>query len=243
MIAKIRSWLLMGSLAGLVTLPAVGQEVQLARNEKAAEQAVAALILTEVYQKAGLTPVIQPLPGVRATAMALAGEVDGEVARIASYATNNPTLIRVEPGYYFLASTVFAKDGSKVVVHGRDDLKKYRVGVVRGIAHAKAATEGVAAVEEVATYQQMYQMLDAGRIDVAVDTDINGAYMTRKMALTDVKPVAQLARLELFHILTPKSRALAPRIAAVLKSFKERGELEKMAFKYEQAFLKSGVEP
>lgn len=239
----VLSWLSTGLLACLLALPVMGQEVQLARNEEAAEQAVAALILAEVYQKAGLTPVIQPLPGARANAMALAGDVDGEVARIAAYATTYPTLIRVEPSYYFLTSTAFAKVGGNVVVRTKDDLKKYRVGVVRGIAHAKTAIEGVLAVEEVATYQQMYQMLDAGRIDVAVDTGINGVYLTHKMGLTDVKQVADLARLELYNILAPQSRALAPRIAAVLKSLKQRGELGKLVQKHERAFLKSGVEP
>ncbi len=240
---SVLSWLSTGLVAGLLALPVSGQEVHLARNEKAAEQAVAALILTEIYQKAGLTPVIQPLPGARANAMALAGDVAGEVARVASYAAKNPSLIRIEPSYYFLTSTAFAKVGSNVVVRTKDDLKKYRVGVVRGIAHAKTATEGVAAVEEVTTYQQMYQMLDSGRIDVVVDTGINGVYLTRKMGLAAIKPVAELARLELYNILAPQSHALVPRIVAVLKSLKQRGELDKLVQKHEHAFLKSGLEP
>lgn len=219
------------------------EEVNLARNEKAAEQSVAALILTEVYQKIGITPIIQPLPGARANLVTLAGDKDGEVARIATYVVKNPTLIKIEPGYYHLVSTAFAKADQNITIKSSADLKKYRVGIVRGIAHAKVASEGVAVVEEVTTYQQMFQMLDAGRIDVAIDTGINGAYMVKKMGLADVKPVGELGRLELFHILAPKKSSLAPKVAATLKALKSSGDLDRMVAKHERAFLKSGAEP
>lgn len=241
----MRRWMVrcVGVFAVAFAFAVCAEEVHLARNEKAAEQSVAALILTEVYQKIGITPIIQPLPGARANIMTLAGDKDGEVARIATYAVNNPSLIKVEPGYYYLVSTAFAKSDKNIVIKSRDDLKQYRVGIVRGIAHAKVASEGVAAVEEVGTYQQMFQMLDAGRIDVAIDAGINGAYMIKKLGLSGVKPVGELARLELFHMLAPKSSLLAPKIAASLKALKSSGDLDRLVAKHERAFLTSGAEP
>jgi hypothetical protein len=67
--------------------------------------------------------------------------------------------------------------------------------------------------------------------------------MVKKLGLTSVQPVGELAKLELFHILSPKSSALAPKVATTLKALKASGELEKMAIKHERAFLKSGAEP
>lgn len=241
----MKQWIVLGvgMFAAALGAPGCAEEVYLARNEKAAEQSVAALILTEVYQKIGITTLIQPLPGARANLMTLAGDKDGEVARIATYAVNNPTLNKVEPAYYYLVSTAFAKSDKNITIKSRDDLKPYRVGIVRGIAHAKVASQGVAVIEEVSTYQQMFQMLDAGRIDVAIDTGINGAYMIKKLGLTGVKPVGELGRLELFHILAPKKSTLAPKVAATLKALKSSGDLDRMAAKHERAFLKSGAEP
>ena len=72
--------------------------------------------------------------GVRANAMTLAGEKDGEVGRVLAYTTKNPGLIRVEPAYYHLSTTAFAKSDKGIKITSKEDLQKYRVGIVRGIA-------------------------------------------------------------------------------------------------------------
>jgi ABC-type amino acid transport substrate-binding protein len=213
------------------------QELNLARNENAIAQSVAASLLVDVYKKAGLTAKIQPLPGARANAMTLAGEKDGEVARIQAYATKNPTLIKVEPGYYYLTTGAFAKADKGVSVNSKDDLKKYKVGIVRGIAHAEAATEGLAGLQVAGTYDQLYQMLDAGRIDVAIDEGINGPGAVKKLGLKDIKQVGEIAKLDLFNMLHPSKKDLAPKISAAIKALKDSGELAKLTRKYEETAL------
>jgi polar amino acid transport system substrate-binding protein len=217
--------------------------VHLARNEKATEQAIAALLITDIYQRAGLNAKIQPLPGARANAMALVGEKDGEVARVQAYASKNTSLIKVEPAYYYLTTTAFAKGDKAITIRSKDDLKKYRVGIVRGIAHAEAATEGIATLQVLRDYDQMYRMLDADRIDVAIDTGVNGAHIVKRLGLKGIQPVGELARLDLFNILAPAKTALAPKIAAAIKSLKDSGELTKLAQRYEAEFAKSGAAP
>ena len=104
---------------------------------------IVGLILLLVWMQGGFTAKVQPLPAARANAMTLSGEQDGEVARIQAYATKNPSLIKVEPAYYYLTTTAFAKADKGITISSKDDLKKYKVGLVRGIAHAEAATEGI----------------------------------------------------------------------------------------------------
>jgi polar amino acid transport system substrate-binding protein len=219
------------------------QQINLARNEKATEQAIAALLITDIYKRAGFVAKIQPLPGARANAMALAGETDGEVARIQGYATKNPTLIQVEPAYYYLTTTAFAKADSGIKIGSKEALKKYRVGIVRGIAHAEAATDGVPGVKIVNDYDQMYQMLDAGRLDVVIDAGANGPYVIKKLGLNGIKAVGELARLDLFTMLVPARKEWGPKVAATIKGMKDSGELAKLARRYEDDFLKSGVAP
>jgi polar amino acid transport system substrate-binding protein len=167
---RLACWLLAMALAS----PLAAQELRLARNELAAEQSIAAQILRDIYARAGLGLEVVAMPGKRARVAALDGQVDGEVARVLSYAESNPKLVRVEPGYYRLVSTVFARSGSTIRIAQRQDLHQYRVGIVRGIAHAEAAVAGMPDVVAVGTYEQMYRMLAADRIDVAIDTSTNG---------------------------------------------------------------------
>jgi hypothetical protein len=218
---------------------AMAQEVHLARNENAIGQAVAAKLLTDIYKKAGLGINITPLPGARANAVALAGEKDGEVARIAPYFAKNPTLIKVEPGYYYLTTGAFAKSDKGITIASKDDLKKYKVGIVRGIAHAEAATEGLAGLQVTGSYDQLYQMLEAGRIDVAIDEGINGPATLKGLGLKGITQVGEIARLELFNVLTPAKKDLAPKISAAIKALKDSGELAKLTKRYEEEALKN----
>jgi len=217
--------------------------LRLAMNENAVEQSIAAAILKEVYRKAGLEARIEPLPGARANANLLAGQLDGEVARVRSYAERNPTLVRVEPSYYHLRTTAFARDGSGIAVEGKDDLRPYRVGHVRGIAHAEAIAEGLPRVEVCNGYEQLYRMLADGRIDVAVDTDVNGIARLRAMGLKNIVPVGTLARLELFHILAPARSAWAPKIGAAIRAMRRSGELDRITARLEKESRPAGAEP
>lgn len=214
------------------------QEMNLARNENAIGQAVAAKLLTAVYKKAGLGINIQPLPGARANAVATSGEKDGEVARIQAYADKNPSLIKVEPGYYFLTTAAFAKSDSGIVITSKADLKKYKVGIVRGIAHAEAATDGLPGLQVANTYEQLYQMVDAGRVEVGIDEGINGPVTLKKLGLTSIKQVGEIAKLDLFNMLNSKQKDVAPRISAAIKALKDSGELAVLTKQYESEYLK-----
>jgi ABC-type amino acid transport substrate-binding protein len=217
------------------------QEVNLSRNEKATEQAIASSLLIDIYKRAGITAKVQAVPAARANAAALSGEKDGEVGRIQAYATKNPTLVKVEPPYYYITTAVFAKADRGITVASKDDLKKYKVGIVRGVAHTEAATAGLAGVQVAGDAEQMFQMLDAGRIDIALDAGVNGPYVTKKLGLSGIKQVGEVAKLDLFAILAPGKKDLAPKLSATIKSLKDSGELDKLIKKHEEDFHKSGA--
>lgn len=224
-----RRWLhiALGGFALMFSQWAFSQELYLAANEKATEQQVAEILLKEIYKSAGLVAKVEPLPGARANAAALRGEKDGEVARIRAYSERYPSLIRVDPPYYYLTTAVFAKPGGKPI-KDKADLASYRVGIVRGIAHAEAAVSGMSKVEVVSDYEQLFRMLDAGRIDVAIDTGINGRMTIKRLALAKVEQIGELARLDLHTLLHPKNEAMAVRIGNAIRGMKASGELDKL---------------
>ncbi len=234
----MRQWLLamLGGIALLLSQLVWAQELRLAANEKATEQLVAEILLKEIYKSAGLVAQVEPLPGARANAALLRGEKDGEVARIRAYSERNPSLIRVDPPYYYLTTAVFARQGQKPI-KDKAELASYRVGTVRGIAHAEAAVAGLSKVEVVSDYEQLFRMLDAGRIDVAIDTGINGRMMIKRLALSRVEQVGELARLDLHTMLHPKHEALAARIGNAIRSMKASGELDKLIERTEHAVI------
>ena len=225
----------------LLLVPAIARELQLARNEKALEQLVAEQLLTDIYHRAGLALRVEPLPGARANAMVLSGDKDGEVARIKSYFEKNPTLLRVEPAYYYLTSTVFAKAGRGIGIKDTADLAKFRVGIVRGVAHAETATADLSKVDKVVSYEQLYRMLDADRIDLAIDTGINGRAIIQTLGLSHLEPVGDIARLELYHGLNASHKDLPATIGNVIQKMKKSGELDKLIRKTEEAVLKAYV--
>lgn len=214
------------------------QTAHLVHNENAVGQVVAAKLITDIYKKAGMSAEVTPVPGVRANAVALSGEKDGEAGRIGPYFVKNPTLVKVEPSHYYLSSAAFAKKDKNVVIKSKEDLKKYRVGIVRGIAHGEAATEGLSGVQAVSSYEQLYKMLDGDRIDVVIDEGINAPVTLKKIGLTNIVQVGEIARLDLYHSLTPAKKDWAPKISAAIKAMKDSGELDKLTKRYEEEATK-----
>lgn len=213
------------------------EQLNLASNEKLVEQVIAARLLTDIYQRSNLIAKITPLPPARANLSTLNGTSDGEVARIDAYASKNPSLIQVRPAYYFLSTVAFSK--SPISIRSKDDLKKYKIGVIRGVAHSDAITAGMSNIEYANDARSLFLMLKAGRFEVAIDTGANGKYLLQEMKLDDIHVVGELARLELFHILAPHKKHLAAPISSTISQLKSSGELDLLIKKYEQDFLQS----
>jgi ABC-type amino acid transport substrate-binding protein len=211
--------------------------VQLVSNQNAAEQVVASALIADIYRRAGLEAVITPLPGSRATAALLAGSKDGQVARIGTYASAHPQFIKVEPAFYALTTTAYMRADRAVPISTLAQLASFRVGVIRGIAHAQAATAGLPQVLQVDYPEQLYQMLAMGRIDVAIDTDLNGPALCRRLHLDNIKVAGYLVRHDLFHLLHADKASLAPRLATVIKSMKQSGELARLSQRYQDAAI------
>lgn len=235
---------LIAVISMLIIAPNVAaQVVRLGLNEGEAVQDVAADLLTEIYKRAGLTANIEPFPAARANIMALRNELDGEVARIGPYFEKNPRLFKVEPAYYYLVTTAFAHADRNIVITTTADLKKYRVGIIRGVAHAAIATEGVPDVTVTDSVAQLFKMLAAKRIDIAVDVSLNGQDAVNQLGLKGIKPVGDLAKRDFYNALIDSKADLAPRIYSVIKAMKASGELDKLARALEKKRLSTGSQP
>jgi ABC-type amino acid transport substrate-binding protein len=86
-------------------------------------------------------------------------------------------------------------------------------------------------------------MLDSDRIDIALDSGVNGSYFVKKLGLQGIEAVGEIGRLDLFTILNPTKKDVGPKLAATIKSLKDSGELTKLIKKHEEEFLRDGLTP
>jgi polar amino acid transport system substrate-binding protein len=200
-----------------------------ARNEKLPEQDVAEIVFKKIMANLHLATDIVPLPPARAAFENENGTVDGEIARIESYGIKHPSLLRVEPSYYYLTSVAFAKKSRHIKISNTEDLKNYRIGILLGVQHGADLVADLINVDKVRSSEILFGMLQKGRIDIAITTDIDGEINLKKMALEgEIEPVADLARLDLYIYLNKKNSGLTVELSKEIERMKKSGELSKI---------------
>jgi polar amino acid transport system substrate-binding protein len=211
--------------------------LQLAAVEGSATGRVATTVLERILRGTDIAFGVTPLPAGRATLQLIAGEVDGDVARIHDYGNSHAEMVRVEPAYLQLRTVVFARADFPLPVGGNLPLHSYKVGIVRGIQHAENATASVPDVTRVTRSTQLIAMLAADRFDLAVDAALNGAYAIRELKLPNVREVATLHRQDLYLYLHRRHANLAPQIGKNIQTARDNGNLAKWVKSAEETYL------
>ena len=193
-------------------------------------------IMTEVYRRADVEIDVMPVPSKRGIAMVKAGQADGEISRVERYGNKRAYLHRLNPAINQLDTIGFVRADSAIRVLTSDTMPELRVGVVRGIAHAKAAASPAQQVIEVDTIEQLVNMLDLGRIDLAIHSLNSFEIQMKKSGLSTIRAIEEpLASQSVHHYLRVEKTELIQKIEAVLAQMKASGELDSLA---EQARLR-----
>lgn len=185
------------------------------------------LIVKGAFARAGVGVSLQPLPSERGLVMADSGQLDGDANRINGLEAAYPNLLRVPESnmtYEFTAFTL----RPDVVVRGWDDLKNYSVAYIIGW---KIYDEHVHArgVVKVATPENLFALLRAGRVDVVLYYRLGGVYYARKLGLTNLRALdPPLATREMYMYLNRRHADLVPRLAEALRSMKRDGGYERI---------------
>lgn len=224
------------------TATAQPQELRIAAVERNAVGWVAAQLLGDVYKEAGLALRILPMPASRANLAGTTGQVDGELIRIHSYGQRHPQLLRIEPPLYRLAVAAYSLPARSARVSSREDLQHYSMGTVRGLVYAQELTEGHPSVTLTLNVEQLLRMLQAGRIDLALETRLGARYAQRRLGLQDLVPSPDLARLDLYHYLDRRHSALAVRLSEALARLRARGDYERLIARYEAEVMTVDLE-
>lgn len=234
--APTRRRLLAGALLGLA-LPAAdaADTLTITAVSKTGGSGVAARLLADIYRRAGLALQIEVLPAARASLMTLNGKADGDLMRIPGYGQIYPQLVRVDPPFYRVTVRAYSLPARGASVQTREDLKHYSVGAVRGMVYAQELTENHPALTLTQNPLQLFRMLAAGRLDIAICTTLAAQSATGSLGLKDIDGSPDLVRLELHHYLHARRKEFAPRIAEAIRRMKDSGELDQLTAQYEAA--------
>lgn len=189
------------------------------RDRKALE-----LLSQEAFARIGRSLKLVSLPSERSLQVANQGEVDGEGLRIAGLSDTYPHLVQVPEPYVGVSFAAFAKGGGISLDQGWDSLRPHRVAFIQGWKLFEAHTAGCRIVHKVDRPEQMFEMLDSGRIDLALYTRADGVALARHMGLADIVPLSpSLKDVDMYLYLHRQHEALVLPLARALKGMKSDG--------------------
>ena len=191
------------------------------------------VIAREAFRRAGVELRLVKLPAERGLQNANAGIDDGDMARIAGLEKQYPNLIRVPEKLTDWVFVAFSKD--RTIPASWTAIRRRSVGHIKGWKIYERALGDAERVTTADDPEQLFRLLELGRIEVALYERWLGLALARKHGLKDVAPLSPaLARREMFIYLHKRHAALVPKIAEALRamkreSFYERTYREKLA--------------
>lgn len=222
---KSRSLLLLALFLGLTSLARADKPtVTVSTNNTPLDRQALHDLSKEAFRRIGADFKLVSLPSERSLHSANLGEVDGEGLRVPGLNSQYPNLIQVPERFIGISFVAFAKDASIRLDQGWESLKSHRVAFITGWKMFENNAGGAKVVNKVDKAEQMFLMLDGGRIDLALYTRADGVALARSMGLSAVAPLSPaLKDVDMFLYLHKKHEALVPKLAQALRDMKADG--------------------
>ncbi len=229
MLMRCFQWLA-ACLLGLLLLPAVhGQNLTISTNNTPLDRKVLQQVSQEAFRRIGREFKLVSLPSERSLTAANLGEVDGEGLRVADLDTQYPNLVRVPERYVKISFVAFSRDATLPLERGWESLKPYRLAFIQGWKMFEANAVGARVVHRVDKPEQLFRMLDEGRVDLVLYTKADGIALARHLGLTSIAPLAPALRdVDLFLYLHERHRSLVPHLAQALRDMKSDGTYQRI---------------
>ncbi|MBK9020116.1 MAG: transporter substrate-binding domain-containing protein [Sulfuritalea sp.] len=219
---------LIGLLCGLA-IAARAETITISTNNTPLDRQALHDLSKEAFRRIGVDFKLVSLPSERSLHSANLGEVDGEGLRVPGLASQYPNLVQVPERYIGISFVAFAKDASIRLDQGWDSLKSHRVAFINGWKLFEGNTGGARSVSKVDKAEQMFLMLDGGRIDLALYTLADGVALARHMGLSSIAPLAPaLKDVDMYLYLHSKHEALVPKLAQALREMKADGSYNRI---------------
>jgi polar amino acid transport system substrate-binding protein len=192
-------------------------------------------VLETAYDRIGIEVETAWLPGARALQMADDGAVDGAQLRVASIQQRFTNLLIVPVPVYISQIVVFSRTVD-FPVQGWESLKPYRIAAPGGYTAILDHITGF--MHWAVTYEQIFRMLDGGRVDIGVVDRFNGLVTLNTLKLEGIKTLKPpVSEVRFYHFLHRRHAALVPEITAALQQLDASGEITAIWARFEREFM------
>ncbi|WP_341938546.1 substrate-binding periplasmic protein [Marinimicrobium sp. C2-29] len=213
-------------LAACLALPVHAEEKQelvFTTIEDVPATGVAVRILARAYGRIGRQFSTLKVPSNRALMMANSGTVDGDLFRIGDIEDDYPNLIKV-PTPLLLGTLHAVTLNPDLGQWNKEQLGSMRIGVRRGVLVAEMAAEGMNVIL-VDRYEQILRLLESGRIEVGLISDIEGSSPIHSQSWSHVRILEEPVRyFTLHHYLNHKHSDLVQPLSRALQQLHNSGE-------------------
>ena len=183
----------------------------------------------EAFHRVGIELKLVSLPSERSLTAANLGEVDGEGLRVAGLNSQYHNLVQVPERFVGVSFVAFSKDATINLDQGWESLKPYRVAFITGWKMFEANATGARVINKVDKPEQMFKMLDGGRVDLALYTRADGVVLARSLGLPTIAPLfPPLKDVSMYLYLNRKHEALVPKLAQALREMKVDGSYNRI---------------
>jgi len=218
------------TLMGLLWLALVsgarasGPVLTISTNNTPQDRKVLTLVSAEAFRRAGLTFELDSNPSARSLDLANQGVMDGEGLRVAGLEQQYPNLIQVPERFTSISFVAFSRNAALKLDQGWGSLKPHRVAFINGWRLFEANATEARSITKVEKVDQLFQMLDADRVDVVLYTRTDGLAVLNRLGISNVVALTPSLRdADMFLYLNKKHAAHVPRIAQALKGMKADG--------------------
>jgi len=230
MVNNVRFLILIVLILNLLTNLSFAESSQItvSTNNTPLDRKVLQAISDEAFSRLQLKFNLVSLPSERSLVAANNGEVDGEGLRVAGLSKQYPNLVQVEEAYTRISFVAFAKNASLKIVDWTS-LKPYRVAFIKGWKMFEANASQAKVVNKVDTPEQLFKMLDSGRIDMALYTLADGELYIKKHQLKSIAALKpSLKDVDLYLYLNKKHEKTVQQLSSVLKNIKADGSYNRI---------------
>ena len=207
------------------------QPLVISTNNTPLDRKALELISREAFRRLGLDLKVVNNPSERSLQLANQGEIDGEGLRVAGLNTHYPNLLQVPERFTSISFVAFSKNALIKLDNSWENLKPYRVAFITGWKLFEANASGAKIVRKVDQPEQLFKMLDAGHIDLALYTHADGIALIRNMGLSSIAPLfPSLKDVDMYLYLHKRHADLVPGLANALREMKSDGTYNKIMF-------------
>lgn len=223
----MRTCLLLIALLGSLILPCAQAEpstLTISTNNTPLDRKALEGLSREALRRIGKDLQLLNLPSERSLHAANIGDVDGEGLRVAGLESQYPNLLRVPESFIAISFVAFARDASIRLDQGWDSLKPYSVAFITGWKLYESNAMTARTVNKVDKPEQLFRMLDGGRVDLALYTREDGLALIRSLGLSAIGAVSPpLKEAEMYLYLNQRHQALVQPLAKALRAMKMDG--------------------